>query len=787
MSDILLTQTKRTARPLKSILEEYKVLLLNQGKTKQWNDFQRTSILLENIVLADLLANYLTYIAQLLPQSDLALEQHQSAHDHLRNYKSYISPTSTTPLNSTGADLLTRADIVLFHVSIEPRLFTALLSALVGQETEFFLFLDANNSVTVPVSVDVGSSALLTEILDASLLYRNLSLMLHSAKGNTKLPIKTAFLRFSESYLLRYSNDIDRIFLQKPNSFLCILNSVTPHIRQLRLLSYLKKYFSEASGFNLLSKSFNLSQFGDSEVAQFSSELFQEVVQPYYQYMEHWIIKGELIDEDGEFFVYFDKSKNHINDIVLFDGRLLPKFLDYEDEFFEKILQIGKTLIFLEKYCSELAWTNNFSSRYYTYIFKTYSGLHSMNTNAVQDMILSQFNELTNFLTATIHSKLHFFLHLSNLRTIMFSEAGDFVDAVNQSGHAIFGEPAMNLTPSRLSDLLSSSIASSSVLSLPAEYLNRIDARILDLSHGTIGWDVFTLEYKIPEVPLDSLLNYQNQLTQYLRLFNFLWGLRHFIFLLQQNFVSYQRLRKNELKIIGNQTNIVNNKRHTFGTHNKWVFKSVKTINLMRHLVLHVVQEILRFVSYDLIEKSFTEEIIKKIFRLRSLTARSEGEEFLRLAILNAAFLQECSATCTLEHCETVPKIVHNMNDCTLDDILMYHKNYLLSITASKLLRENMRGRTSGESLVDQVYGFLEVSFSFVQACDQFESCLTQLAGLYQMGSEAEDEIFETYRNLEGVMKIAAGVYKDQFLPKLDIFKRDLRAEPDLKDLSKSL
>jgi hypothetical protein len=32
------------------------------------------------------------------------------------------------------------------------------------------------------------------------------------------------------------------------------------------------------------------------------------------------------------------------------------------------------------------------------------------------------------------------------------------------------------------------------------EVLRRLDARMLELSHGEIGWDCFTLEYKIAPV-----------------------------------------------------------------------------------------------------------------------------------------------------------------------------------------------------------------------------------------------------------------------------------------------
>lgn len=780
VSELLLKEPRPTNQKLDKIVQEYKPIFDSYSTNYEWLDFTGAVQLLAEATLKELTASYLIDLVHLIRKSQL--QQNTSSHRNRIETNLISSPFAPNKTRISSAPRSSEHHLI--HVPLlDAKIMAALLLALVGQETGVFNFLNDLLTIYIPSSIDLGSTTLLTEILEAAILYRGLSRHVSTAKGITQSPIKVAFLRFVESHLLRYANGIDELFREVPESLFIVLNAIESHTKYLKLLSYLTTYSDAATGFNFLSKLYELSQFGDPEICQFATQLFGEIVVPYYQYIEYWIIKGDLVDEYQEFFVQFKKSANHIHDIVQFNTKVLPKFLKLEDSDFEKILQIGKTMIFLEKYCKELAWTNNYSSRYYNFIFKTYSGLQSMDKTVIQDMISNQFTELTNHFTAFIQSKMTLYLHLRNMKRVMFSEAGDFLDTIHTKGKEIFNEPATYLTPSRLSDLLSTSILASSIRNIPQQYVNRIDARILDLSHGTIGWDVFTLEYKIPEVPLEALFNHQNQLTEYLRLFNFLWGLRHFSFFLQQNYLLFQSLQKSELRTIVQSRHL-----RRPDPRSKWVDRAVKKINLIRHKFLLLVQALLRYVSYDLIEKNFNDKIVKYLFKEKDTVNITKGP-LQKLPILNDKFHRMCKSKSTLSKLETIPQTAHNMKNCTLDDIINSHGDYLKSITNSKLLREDMRGRHSGESLVDQVYGFLEISFSFVQGCDQFGSLLTQLATLLKTDlMTIDDDVDAVYMKLEDIWRTITGeLYRRRFLPKLETFRRDLRSEADLKDLSKSL
>lgn len=82
-------------------------------------------------------------------------------------------------------------------------------------------------------------------------------------------------------------------------------------------------------------------------------------------------------------------------------------------------------------------------------------------------------------------------------------------------------KPANTLYRHNLTATLETAIRSSSAQYDPLDVLRRLDARMLEYSHGEIGWDVFTLEYKV-DSPIDTVLDPES-MEKYLKLFRYLW------------------------------------------------------------------------------------------------------------------------------------------------------------------------------------------------------------------------------------------------------------------------
>jgi gamma-tubulin complex component 3 len=85
-------------------------------------------------------------------------------------------------------------------------------------------------------------------------------------------------------------------------------------------------------------------------------------------------------------------------------------------------------------------------------------------------------------------------------------------------------KPANSLYRHNLTATLETAIRSSNAQKDPPDVVRRLDARMLEYSQGEIGWDVFTLEYKV-DAPLDTVLD-PDSMVKYLKLFNHLWKMK---------------------------------------------------------------------------------------------------------------------------------------------------------------------------------------------------------------------------------------------------------------------
>ena len=84
--------------------------------------------------------------------------------------------------------------------------------------------------------------------------------------------------------------------------------------------------------------------------------------------------------------------------------------------------------------------------------------------------------------------------------------------------------PANTLYRHNLTATLEAAIRASNAQNDPPDVLRRLDARMLEYSHGEIGWDVFTLEYKV-DAPIDTVLD-QETMIMYLKIFAHLWKMK---------------------------------------------------------------------------------------------------------------------------------------------------------------------------------------------------------------------------------------------------------------------
>ena len=109
--------------------------------------------------------------------------------------------------------------------------------------------------------------------------------------------------------------------------------------------------------------------------------------------------------------------------------------------------------------------------------------------------------------------------------------------------------PANTLFRHNLTANLETAIRSSNAQHDPPDVLRRLDARMLEYTHGKIGWDVFTLEYKV-DAPIDTVIDPESMI-KYLKLFNHLWQMKRIESVLGQGWMRVAGDARTFLRVPG--------------------------------------------------------------------------------------------------------------------------------------------------------------------------------------------------------------------------------------------
>ncbi|CAK7214659.1 Microtubule-nucleating Tub4p (gamma-tubulin) complex component [Sporothrix curviconia] len=306
----------------------------------------------------------------------------------------------------------------------------------------------------------------------------------------------------------------------------------------LRLMALIAEESANKRGGQLISliHSFSVSH-GDPVVGAFAERLLAPVARPFYDILRRWIYDGELADPYCEFFVREQgsgaddakrqeaaRAKGHSsvwNDKYEIDAAMIPSIM--RTDFAEKVFLIGKSLNFIRHSCADAQWVDNYSKG-------ASKELRYGDTETLEAWIDEAYKTTMRRLMHLLTDKFHLFDHLAALKKYVLLGQGDFVALLMESLAPNLDRPATAQYRHTLTSQLDHAIRGSNAQFEPPEILRRLDARMLQQSHGDTGWDCFTLEYKIG-APVDCVVTeWANK--QYLKVFNFLWYVKRVEFAL---------------------------------------------------------------------------------------------------------------------------------------------------------------------------------------------------------------------------------------------------------------
>ncbi|EME46047.1 hypothetical protein DOTSEDRAFT_70141 [Dothistroma septosporum NZE10] len=422
---------------------------------------------------------------------------------------------------------------------------------LQGLSSNNLPFADAK-SIKLPTTLPVPHVALLHTLAEPSLLYRSLSGFVESSEGGlVGQSLRAAIEIELRSYLglvATLEGQIRRALAQldgnKPQGGLgktaVTLKRCVVWTREatlgLRLMSTIVESAKGKKGGELITLIHSFaSTHGDPFVHGFAERMLTHVTRPFYNMLRAWIYDGELEDPYLEFFVFENEDYEDSGATSVWDHKyrlkesMIPSIMS--SDFANRVFLIGKSLNFIRYGCGDSGWVESHSKSASREL--QYGDMATLSTS-----IDEAYKTVMARLLSLMESKFALSSHLQALKKYLLLGQGDFIELLMESLSANLDRPANSQYRHTLTAQLEHAIRNSNAQYDSADVLRRLDARMLELSHGEIGWDVFTLEYRI-DSPLDVIVTpWANR--QYLKVFNFLFRVKRVEFALSTTWRNVQ-------------------------------------------------------------------------------------------------------------------------------------------------------------------------------------------------------------------------------------------------------
>ncbi|KAG7175635.1 Gamma-tubulin complex component 3-like [Homarus americanus] len=244
---------------------------------------------------------------------------------------------------------------------------------------------------------------------------------------------------------------------------------------------------------------------------------------PIYVMLTQWLLDGTLEDPHHEFFIASDPT---VPDDKLWQDKysirwcMLPTFINKSQA--KKVLASGKSLNFLRNVCHFRAAIAGRDAIKTSLQQTTVESLFTQDENSQLDQLVGlTFRETSRHVLEEILTRHKLLDHLRALRRYLLLGQGDFIHYLMEILNPELGKPATNLYPHNLSSLLETAVAASNAQYEEPDILKRLDVRLLEISPGDLGWDVFSLDYHV-DGPIGTVFT-ADCMRQYLMLFNALW------------------------------------------------------------------------------------------------------------------------------------------------------------------------------------------------------------------------------------------------------------------------
>ncbi|KAM3585689.1 uncharacterized protein V6R79_024488 [Siganus canaliculatus] len=295
-----------------------------------------------------------------------------------------------------------------------------------------------------------------------------------------------------------------------------------PKVR-LKTLAALVDFCQGRKGGELASAVHSYGKTGDPQMRALVQHILSLVSHPILNFLYRWIYDGELEDTYHEFFVASDpnvKTDRLWHDKYSLRKSMIPTFITMDQA--RKVLLIGKSINFLHQVCHDRTPPGKITpASNPADTPKDAAELLSDLEGAFQEKIDVAYFDTSKYLLDVLNRNYLLLEHLQAMRRYLLLGQGDFIRHLMDLLKPELARPATTLYQHNLTGILETAVRATNAQFDNAEILKRLDVRLLEVSPGDTGWDVFSLDYHV-DGPIATVFT-RECMGHYLRVFNFLW------------------------------------------------------------------------------------------------------------------------------------------------------------------------------------------------------------------------------------------------------------------------
>lgn len=295
-----------------------------------------------------------------------------------------------------------------------------------------------------------------------------------------------------------------------------------PKVR-LKTLAALVDFCQGRKGGELASAVHSYGKTGDPQMRALVQHILSLVSHPILNFLYRWIYDGELEDTYHEFFVASDpnvKTDRLWHDKYSLRKSMIPSFITMDQA--RKVLLIGKSINFLHQVCHDRTPPGKITAASKSADTpKDAAELLSDLEGEFQEKIDAAYFDTSKYLLDVLNRNYLLLEHLQAMRRYLLLGQGDFIRHLMDLLKPELVRPATTLYQHNLTGILETAVRATNAQYDNAEILKRLDVRLLEVSPGDTGWDVFSLDYHV-DGPIATVFT-RECMGHYLRVFNFLW------------------------------------------------------------------------------------------------------------------------------------------------------------------------------------------------------------------------------------------------------------------------